>query len=74
MIDKTERKLETAYRRAFRKERDAINALPPTGGTRKQFDRCWALAAETNAAMKALSDYRETLATRAIGAEQGTPC
>lgn len=52
--DKTIAALQRAFDKAQRAESKAINALPEKP-TKEQSDRCWALAAETNAARDALS-------------------
>lgn len=53
-IRKALRKLEAAYLRAHRAEMSAVDALPENA-TKAQTDRCWALAAKSNAARAALT-------------------
>lgn len=52
--DKTVAALKRAFEKARRAEAKAIEVLPEKP-TKAQADRCWALAAETNAAREALS-------------------
>lgn len=64
------RALERAYAKALRIEVAAVDALPE-GATQAQTDRCWALAAVTNAAMKALTaahDAIDAAASMAVAA------
>lgn len=49
--------LEKAFDAARKAENAAIDALPERA-TKKQTDRCWALADATNAARKALTAAR----------------
>jgi|HubBroStandDraft_5_1064220.scaffolds.fasta_scaffold88974_2 hypothetical protein len=59
MTTKTElTKLERAFRKAFRAELNAVDALPERA-TKAQTDRCWALADATNKARAALAAARD---------------